>query len=133
MSPEAIILKLHASINNHNIDSFIDCFAIDYSSEQPVYPDRSFQGQEQVRKNWSSNFNEMPDFSAVLVRYEIVKETIWAEWDWQGTRRDKSKLHMRGVTIFGVINSKIKWARLYMEPVKLDGGGIEVAVKEVMQ
>jgi ketosteroid isomerase-like protein len=45
MSAETIITKLYAALNDHDLDSFIDCFAEDYNSKQPVYPDRSFQVQ----------------------------------------------------------------------------------------
>jgi hypothetical protein len=111
----------------------MECFDDDYNSEQPVHPDRTFTGQEQVRKNWSSNFDEMPDFSAQLLRYSISNNSFWAEWEWQGTRQDKSRLIMRGVTIMGVEAGKIKWGRLFMEPVDLSGKGIEATVREVMQ
>ena len=129
---ESLILNLKDAFNSHDVQSFIDCFAMDYTSEQPVHPDRFFQGREQVRKNWASNFNEMPDFTADLLKYAISHDTIWAEWEWKGTRQDTSKLHMIGTTIFGVEEDKIKWGRLYMEEVQMSGGGIEAAVKEVM-
>ena len=108
------------------------CFDDNYYSEQPVHPDRTFQGREQVRRNWASNFDEMPDFSAQLIRHAINKDSIWTEWEWQGTRRDNSKLFMRGVMIIGVQEDKITWGRLYVEPVEMNGKGIEAAVAEVM-
>ena len=133
MDLESLLLKLKDAFNTHDINSFIECFDQHYYSEQPVHPDRTFRGQEQVNKNWSSNFDEMPDFSARLLRNVISNNTIWAEWEWQGTRQDKSKLLMRGVTIMGIEDGKIKWGRLYVEPVEESGKGIEAAVKEVMQ
>ncbi|HYC27790.1 MAG TPA: nuclear transport factor 2 family protein, partial [Chitinophagaceae bacterium] len=80
----------------------------------------------------AANFNEMPDFSAQLLRQAISNDWMWAEWEWQGTRHDKSRLLMRGVTIMGVQDGKIKWGRLYVEPVEAGGKGIEAAVEEVM-
>jgi hypothetical protein len=133
MMVESLLLKLNDAFNNHDIDSFADCFATDYSSEQPLHPDRSFKGREQARKNWQSNFIEMPDFTSRILNYAINNNTVWAEWEWNGTRQDKSSLFMRGVTIFGVEEGKIKWGRLYVEPVQMTGKGIEAAVKEVMQ
>ena len=132
MDLESLLLKLKNAFNTHDIESLIDCFDESYSSEQPVHPDRTFQGQEQVKKNWASNFNEMPDFSALLLGHAISHNSIWAEWEWQGTRQDKTRLLMRGVMIMGVEDGKIKWARLYVEPVQIDGKGIEAAVEEVM-
>jgi hypothetical protein len=132
MDAESLLYKLKDAFNTHDIESFIECFGESYLSEQPVHPDRTFQGREQVRKNWASNFEEMPDFSAQLVRHVINNGSLWAEWEWQGTRRDNSKLFMRGVTIMGVEEGKIAWGRLYVEPVEVSGKGIEVAVEEVM-
>ena len=132
MDLESLLLKLKNAFNTHDIKLLIECFDENYSSEQPVHPDRTFHGQEQVKKNWGSNFNEMPDFSAHLLRYAISNNSIWAEWEWQGTRQDKSRLLMRGVTIMGVEGGKIKWGRLYVEPVEMNGKGIDAAVEEVM-
>lgn len=133
MDPESLLVKLKTAFNTRDIRLLMECFDERYSSEQPVHPDRTFKGGEQVKKNWASNFNEMPDFSAQLVRHTISNNSIWAEWEWQGTRQDKSRLLMRGVTIMGVEGGKIKWGRLYVEPVEMNGKGIEAAVEEVMQ
>jgi hypothetical protein len=38
---------------------------------------------------------------------------------------------MRGVTIFGVRDDRIVWARLYMEEVDRSGEGIDQAVQEL--
>ena len=132
MDLNALLLKLAGAFNTHDIESLIECFDENYYSEQPVHPDRTFQGREQVKKNWASNFNEMSDFSTQLLSYAMMNNSIWAEWEWQGTRQDKSMLLMRGVTIMSVENGKIKWGRLYVEPVEVSGKGIEAAVEEVM-
>ncbi|MFZ0282208.1 MAG: nuclear transport factor 2 family protein, partial [Bacteroidales bacterium] len=71
MDLESLLLKLKDALNKHDINSFIECFDENYFSEQPVHPDRTFLGQEQVKKNWSSSFDEMPDFSAQLLRHFI--------------------------------------------------------------
>jgi hypothetical protein len=132
MDLEPLLLKLKAAFNTHDINALIECFDESYFSEQPVHPDRTFQGYEQVKKNWASNFKEMSNFSAQLLRHVISDNLIWAEWEWQGTRRDKSRLLMRGVTIMGIEDYKIKWGRLYVEPVEVSGKSIEAAVEEVM-
>ena len=132
MDLESLLSKLNSAFNTHDIELLVECFDESYSSEQPVHPDRTFHGREQVGKNWASNFSEMPDFSAQLLRHATSNNSIWAEWEWQGTRQDKSKLLMRGVTIMIVEESKIKWGRLYVEPVQMKGKGIEAAIEEVM-
>ena len=133
MTPDLLLENLQHAFNTHDIDALIACFADDYVSEQPVYPDRAFQGREQVRKNWSSNFIEMPDFNSSLVSSAIAGDLIWTEWHWKGTRQNHSTLEMRGVILFQTVAGKIKSAKLYMEPLKTGGSGIEAAVKEIMQ
>ena len=39
---------------------------------------------------------------------------------------------MKGVIVMGIEDGKIKWGRLYVEPVDVSGKGIEAAVEEVM-
>ena len=75
----------------------------------------------------------MPDFSVKLLRYAISKEDIWAEWEWQGTRQNKSRLFMRGVNIMTVENGKIIHGRFYIEPVEIIGKGIDGSMKEVFR
>jgi len=132
MDAETLLFKLKDALNAHDIEAFVACFGEKYHSEQPVHPDRTFQGREQVRTNWAANFEEMPDFSGQLIKHAINHDSIWTEWEWQGTRRDNSKLFMRGIMIIGVQEGKITWGRLYVEPVELNGSGIDAAVKEVM-
>ena len=132
MDAEALLFKLNEAFNARDIEALVACFDEDYYSEQPVHPARSFRGRDLLRKNWASNFNEMPDFSARLLRHSISIDLIWAEWEWQGMRTDRTKLFMRGVMIMGVQSGKIAWARLYVEPVEVDGNGIEASVEEVM-
>jgi len=131
MDIKSLVFKLRDAFNLHDIDNFRDCFHEDYFSEQPAHPERCFRGRDIAVKNWSANFSEIPD-TAELVSYTITENTFWAEWDWKGTRTDQSKLHMRGVTIFGVDGGKIRWGKLYVEPVEQNGKDIETTVKEVM-
>ena len=127
-SRSSVLGRLHRAMNDHNLDAFLACFDEDYDSEQPVHPDRAFRGREQVRQNWSSVFQEMPDFHADLLRASFEGDTIWSEWHWTGTQVDGSPFDWRGVTLFGVKNDKLAWARLYMEPLDSGGAGIDAAV-----
>src|SRR4030095_710410 len=97
MDAETLLFKLKDALNTHDIEAFVLCFDENYYSEQPVHPDRKFRGRDQVRKNWASNFEERPDFSAQLIRHAINNDSIFSEWEWQGTRRDESKLLIRAV------------------------------------
>jgi hypothetical protein len=62
-----VIERLNAAMNARDIDAFVENFHEDYDSEQPAHPDRAFVGSAQVRKNWSSIFEGVPDFSSELL------------------------------------------------------------------
>jgi hypothetical protein len=106
-----VLERLRDAQNRHDLDAFVACFHPEYRSEQPVHPDRAFAGSEQVRTNWAEVFAGVPDFQAELVRSAEVGDTWWAEWHWQGTRTDGTRLEIRGVTIFGVREDRIVWGR----------------------
>jgi ketosteroid isomerase-like protein len=101
--------------------------------EFPAHPERAFRGHEQMRKNWTDIFSAVPDIKAGLLRYVADGDTVWAEWEWNGTRRDGAPFVHRGVTIQGVEQNRIIWVRLYMEPVQAGGldsdGGVHGALQ----
>jgi hypothetical protein len=132
MDTQSLVFKLKDALNAHDIASFSDCFHENYYSEQPAHPERTFHGREIAVNNWAANFRELPDFTADLLDYAFSENAFWAEWDWKGTRADHSRLHLRGITIFGVDEGRIRWGKLYVEPVEQNGKGIEATVKEVM-
>jgi len=121
--------RLVAAQNAHDIDAFVACFATDYTSEQPAYPDRAFVGSDQVRKNWSAMFAGVPDFRAELLDSATDGATAWGEFEWRGTKSDGSRLHSRGVIIGTVRDGRLAAARLYMEDVEEAGRGIDAAVE----
>lgn len=89
-------------MNDHDLEALVACFSADYRNETPVHPARNFHGRDQVRRNWQQILGSLPDLRAVLVRWTVDGGTVWAEWDWSGTRPDGESLTMRGVTILGM-------------------------------
>jgi ketosteroid isomerase-like protein len=126
-----VVERIAAAMNAHDADAFADCFAEDYDSAQPAHPDRAFRGREQVRRNWSSIFASVPDFSAELVRADAVGDVEWSEWRWRGTRDDGTPLDDAGVMVCGIAEGRVQWARLYVEPVEQAGAGIDAAVRRM--
>jgi ketosteroid isomerase-like protein len=122
--------RLVRATNEHDLDALVACFADDYRNETPVHPARSFQGQEQVRRNWEQIFAFVPDLRANVLEAVIDGDTAWTEWEMTGTRRDGSAHQMRGVIVFGVQDDRARWARFYLEPVDPDSGGVDDAVRE---
>lgn len=129
---ESVVNRLARAINDHDLDALVDCFATDYVNETPLHPARSFTGRDQVRKNWERIFAGVPDLQAEVLRSTSDGDVAWPEWEMRGTRRDGSHHLMRGVTVLGVRNDQIAWARFYLEPVEAAGPAIDAAVGQAV-
>lgn len=121
VSPTGAFLdRLIAATNAHDLDALVDCFAEDYLNESPVHPTRGFRGRDQVRRNWEQIFAGVPDIVLTVPRRVVTDDTVWAEMDLRGTRRDGAPHHMAGVVVFGVDDRRADWVRFYLEPVDAD-------------
>src|SRR3954453_4109145 len=128
-SPRQVLLQMQSALNAHDLAGFLDCFDPAYVSEQPAHPDRAFDGIEQVRKNWSTMFESLPDFKAELRAVSESEDgaTAWGEWQWTATQPGGALFDVRGVTVMGIRDGRVTWARLYMEPTDCGGAGIDAA------
>jgi ketosteroid isomerase-like protein len=130
--PAAVVQRLLTAINAHDLDAMVALFAEDYVNEWPAHPQRGFQGNEQVRRNWSQIFAGVPDLQARLPRMVVDGDTVWTEWDIAGTRRAGGPFLMRGVSIFGVAEDRLAWVRFYLEPVEEDSGDVDANTRRVV-
>lgn len=64
VEPDALVERLCRATNDHDLEALTRCFAPDYRNETPAHPVRSFQGREQVRRNWEQIFAGVPDIEA---------------------------------------------------------------------
>ena len=126
--PAALVARLCAATNAHDIEALVACFSPAYRNETPAHPEQGFVGREQVRTNWSQIFAAVPDISAEVLRLAVDGSTAWSEWEQRGTRPDGSPHLMRGVVILGVEQGCAAWARFYLEPVRHGTGGVDEAV-----
>jgi ketosteroid isomerase-like protein len=116
------------AINAHDLDALVSCFSDDVVSEQPAHPARSFIGRDQVRTNWATIFGMVPDLKANLIRSTVEDGVEWAEWAWDGTRNDGAAFSLRGTTIHGVENGRVRWVHFYMEPPDAAGENVQAAI-----
>lgn len=130
-SPVECMQRVQQAISAHDLEAMTACFENDYESEFPAHPDRAFTGHSQMRKNWSQIFAAVPDIQATLIRCTADGDTVWSEWEWKGIRLDGTPFLQRGVTVQGVPRGKIKWVRLYIEPVQVAGAGSDAAVRSI--
>jgi ketosteroid isomerase-like protein len=125
----ALLDRLAAAVNSHDLDTLAGCFAAGYRNETPAHPARGFTGRGQVRRNWEQIFTYVPDITARVLRSYADGEVVWSEWQMTGTRFDGSAHQMAGVIVFGVRGGQFSWARFYLEPVDDGGPGVNEAVR----
>ena len=117
-SPQIVFERMIQAANRHDLEAMVACFAPDFRSEQPFYPERNFTGQAGVRKNWSFFFSTMPDFQAEVLSEAVEGDIVWAELNYHGTQVDGKKHLTRGVTISGIQGEQIVWAKLYIVTIQ---------------
>jgi ketosteroid isomerase-like protein len=127
----AWIDRLESATNAHDIEALVDCFGEDYENVAPAHPERGFGGREQVRRNWSTFFTEIPDITVRVARKAEHGDTLWTEWEMTGTRRDGARHEMSGVILFGVVDDQARWARFYLEPVERTSGNADAFVNRL--
>ena len=129
--PRALLDRLTAAQNRHDLEGMLACFHEDYRSEQPLFPARTFRGIAQVRANWSALLDAIPDLHADVLRSAVDGDTVFVEIHWTGTKADGTPLEERGVLIMGIRDDRIAWARLYVDEVERDGAEIDAVVRRM--
>lgn len=129
--PRALMDRLTAAQNARDLEGMVACFCADYRSEQPQFPARTFQGADQVRANWSSLLEAIPDFHAEVLRSAVHGDIVFQEVHWTGTKADGTPLDERGVVIMGVRDDRLAWGRLYIGEVEADSPDIDAAVRRM--
>jgi ketosteroid isomerase-like protein len=129
--PRALMDRLTAAQNEHDLEAMLACFHEDYRSEQPLFPARTFQGIDQVRANWSGLLEGIPDFHAETLRSAVDGDTVFSEIHWTGTKADGTPLDERGVLIFGIRDDRLAWGRLYVDEVEREGPDIDEVVRRI--
>lgn len=129
--PRALMDRLTAAQNAHDLEGMLACFHEDYRSEQPQFPARTFQGIDQVRANWSALLDAMPDFHAEVLRSAVEGDVVFLEVHWTGTKTDGTRLEERGVIIMGIRDDRIAWGRLYVDEVEPESADIDTVVRRM--
>ena len=127
--PAAMVRRLEAATNAHDLEALVGCFAPEYVNETPLHPARGFRGRDQVRDNWRTIFAGVPDVRAVVLRAASDGDLVWSEWEMSGHRRDGGRHLMRGVILFTVEDGLATRARFYLEPVDHDDTDASTAVR----
>jgi hypothetical protein len=126
--PMAMLRRLEAATNAHDLEGLAACFALDYDNETPLHPARGFSGRVQVHRNWQAIFHGVPDLRARVLQAVSSGSEVWSEWEMSGRRRDGAQHLMRGVVIFTVEQGRAVRARFYLEPVDTADNDVNAAV-----
>lgn len=124
----ALLERLCAATNAHDLDELVGCFAQDYVNEMPAHPRRGFTGAEQVRQNWAQIFAHVPDLQAKVLARCADGGRVWSQWHLVGRRLDGTRHEMAGVIIFDVRGGQATRATFFLEPVEEDAGDVAEAV-----
>jgi hypothetical protein len=128
-----VVQQLVDAVNDRDLASLVACFSADYSNTTPAHPQRGFRGRDQVRRNWTQIFAEVPDVRASVSRTVTDGPTVWTEWRMSGNRRsDATVFAMVGVIIYEVTDGLIESAALYLEPVEHTTGDVDAAIRSVV-
>ena len=128
LTPSALLEKLVASTNAHDLDGLVGCFAVDYELTDPAHPVRSFTGVAQVRKNWAALFAAVPDIRLDVQQRVLSGDGFWLEGRQVGTRRDGQSLDNQMVFIARVSGGRIASAHIYVTAVELEGPDIDAVI-----
>ncbi|HEX7659013.1 MAG TPA: nuclear transport factor 2 family protein [Pseudonocardiaceae bacterium] len=108
-----VIQRLLDALNSHDTAAVVACFGDDFTSEWPAHPDRSFDGLDQVRRNWQAIFDRFPRITVSVTASVEVGDETWGEWHYVRAEGDE----LRGVIIIRVRDNLIRHSRFYMEEV----------------
>lgn len=126
-----VVRSLHRATSAHDVEGIVAHFGADYVLEDPVHPDRSFRGADQVRRNWTVLLAAMPDLTLQERRLVADGSTVWTEIELRGHAGDGEERTLRGVMIFDVEGSVITAGRFYLAPVIRDGVDADAAVSAI--
>jgi ketosteroid isomerase-like protein len=124
-----IVRSLHRAVGAHDLEAIVAHFAPDYALDDPIHPDRSFLGAEQVRRNWSRLLASMADLALEERRLIADGAEAWTEIVIRGHVDDGTERVLRGVMIFGTGRGLISAGTFYLEPVVRDGLDADAAVR----
>lgn len=128
--PLAVVRRMVAAINAHDIDAQVACFHTDYRSRLPAHPSENFTGSDQVRRNWTALVEAVPDLRVDIEAHAVDGPDVWTELHVYGTRDDGTAFDTRGVIITTVVDGRIGAGRIYLEPVATDGPAIDDAIAQ---
>ncbi|MDR7233890.1 nuclear transport factor 2 family protein [Agrococcus sp. BE272] len=127
-----VVRSLHRAVGAHDLEGIVAHFAPDYALEDPVRPDRSFRGREQVRRNWSHLLASMDGLALEERRLVADGSTVWTEIAIRGRLADGREQALRGVMIFRVAGGLIAAGTFYLAPVVRDGLDADAAVLDLV-
>ena len=115
-TPDVQVLdRLRAAINAPDPARIAACVPDDYRAELPHHPERSFTGNDTVRRNWTAMLEAVPDINTVVLRTATSGAEIWSEWEMAGTGPEGTAFTFIGPVILTTQDGRIDWTRFYLD------------------
>jgi hypothetical protein len=73
------------------------------------------------------------DFRTEVRTIAAEGDAGFIEHDWSGTKLDGTRLHLRGVNVFGMRNGQFAWGRIYLESVEEEGMDLDERVRQMAE
>jgi ketosteroid isomerase-like protein len=127
-----LVERIQESTNRRDLEALVACFTDDYQSVWPQHPGRSFEGVDQVRRNWGQLFGSVPDLTVEVLSLVVAGEEAWTEWEFGGHHDGGAPFLLRCVIIFLHRQGKAARGRFFLEPVEIEGGDADEAVRELL-
>jgi hypothetical protein len=125
MTTASGVLARADAINAHDVDAMLTCLHFDYRSEQPLHPDAGFTGRDQVIKNWSLLFAEVPDLRFDVLRAATAGDEIWTEVHFHGVTAAGSAFEYRGMAYGALAITSSLGPGSTSRHLEVAGGGID--------
>ena len=99
----ALLERLFAAFNRHDIDGVMACFAPDVVFDAAAGPHvhgRRFVGREETGRAFVAVWTASPDVAWHVHRHTLAGDRAFSEWRFAATRPDGGRVEVEGVDLF---------------------------------
>ncbi len=99
----ALLERLFAAFNQHDIDGVLSCFTPDVVFDAAGGPDaygRRFTGREEVGRAFVAVWTTFPDVAWHVHRHTVAGDRAFSEWRFAATQLDGGRVDVEGVDLF---------------------------------
>jgi ketosteroid isomerase-like protein len=106
----ALLTAFMGAWNRHDVDGLMGCMTGDcrfYASSQGGVTEGAYIGSEDVRAGYAAIWETFPDAQWEDARHFVAGDRAVSEWRFTATRKDGTKVDVKGCDIFTLSGKKI--------------------------